>query len=405
MAQPSVLSQICFFSCCIIYTVIGCTSSIDCSYLGKCDTTTSKCICNNGWYGTKCDQLNISSIINYQTDGYHSPINESTWDGSPIFDPIENKWHLFITILTSYCGVNNWLSNSIIAHTVSKSSNPIGPYILNDIALDYYNDTNDINTKWDAISVYNPMIIKDINFNETNLYYLFYTGTTAKNAIHLNCTGTTPPPHNNYTLRDNQAIGYATSKSLYGPWIRNPNNPILKSRSNNISLWDSAYVCNPSPAYLNNGSMILIYKGREKATENKSDSTMNTGIAMVDMSKSDYSWNGPYKRFDSYFNDAGDCEDGYFWEQIDENGDSSYHMEYHCKCNEAHAFSMDLLDWSYGEEQPWCDLKLSNGSMMDLKRRERPVIVFDGNDNVNAQYIFTAVQPQNDISFNLVQQL
>ena len=41
----------------------SCVHNEDCSYLGKCDSTTSTCVCNQGWYGPKCDQLNVSSTV------------------------------------------------------------------------------------------------------------------------------------------------------------------------------------------------------------------------------------------------------------------------------------------------------------------------------------------------------
>ena len=83
--------------CLLCYTICvtnACNNNRDCSYLGKCDTTTSQCMCNNGWYGSQCDQINISSTINHSIDGYHDSTAELTWDGSPIFDPIENKYNI-----------------------------------------------------------------------------------------------------------------------------------------------------------------------------------------------------------------------------------------------------------------------------------------------------------------------
>ena len=382
----------------------ACVSKADCSYLGRC--VLEECICNRGWYGIHCEQLNLTSSIHYPDDGYHDDSGLFTWDGSPIFDAVEQRFHVFITILTEHCHTNNWLSNSVIAHIISDHDDPLGPYTFSDIALGYSNDTATINTQWDALSVYTPIVLQDDHFEQTGIYYLFYVGTTMHDAVHPNCTDSPPSP-TNASLRDHQAIGYATSKSLYGPWIRNEKNPVITARSSNDKLWDSAYVCNPFPVYLSNGSIAVIYKGIRRYDE-KSDFEMNTGIALIDHNKlktNGSPWDGPYIRFDSYFNDPGNCEDGFFWEQVDGDGLSSYHMEYHCGCNAVHAHSIDLMHWTYGKQQPWCNVTLSNGTVLPLERRERPAILFESKRQVNASYIFTAVYPLQGPSFNLVQQL
>lgn len=378
----------------------ACKIAADCSYLGRC--LQSQCICNGGWYGPNCDQLNLSSTIDYSRNGYHDSDGLFTWDGSPIFDETDGKWHLFNTILTEHCQPQNWLSTSRIAHVVSDSDDPLGPYSFSDIALDVSSDDAILNTHWDALSVYNPVVIKDVHFSSTGIYYLFYSATTMDNAVHPNCTDTKDPPMNR-SLRDGQAIGYATSKSLYGPWIRSPANPVLVARPRSDTFWDSAWVCNPFPVYLSNGSMAVIYKGVSRYDEHHKFE-MNTGIAMIN-GNAPGSWDGPYTRFDSYFNDPGNCEDGFFWEQIDDDGVSSYHMQYHCSKYAVHAYSLDLMQWTYGKQQSWMNVELDNGTVIELERRERPAMIFENERHVNATHLFNAVYPQKGPSFNLVQQL
>ena len=183
------------------YQSFACRNNSDCSFLGICNTTSNKCNCYFGWYGDNCGYLNLSSKFNnnfYKTDGYHNIDGLSSWDGSVIFDSSNNKWHLFNSILTNNCGPNEWLSNSYVAHLISNNSNIIGPYYFNDIALNVYNNYKNISNNWDGLSVFNPSIILS-----NNIYYLFYTGTSA-----------------------------AYSNSLYGPWKRFINNPILNVLNN-----------------------------------------------------------------------------------------------------------------------------------------------------------------------------
>eukprot|EP01084_Bolivina_argentea_P016318 30553_1 len=146
----------------------GCTSDTDCSLLGNC--INGECVCTNGFVGTDCNYLNLSSSIDWHIDGYHPNISNqtSTWDGYPIKDN-NNTFHLFISIIQNECNLTNyWITNSIIGHVISYN-NPIGPYKLADISLKPSNNKSD----WDSLSVYNPSIIYD---NKNNIYLLYYTG-------------------------------------------------------------------------------------------------------------------------------------------------------------------------------------------------------------------------------------
>ena len=66
---------------------------------------------------------------------------------------------------------------------------------------------------------------------------------------------------------------------------------------------------------------------------------------------------------------------------------------------------MDLLDWTYQDEQPWCDVQDVNGTEVVFKRRERPSIIFGDENRETAKYIFNAVQPSGAVPFNFVQEL
>ena len=396
-----------------------CSSDSDCSYLGVCDTSSNECKCFDGWYGDNCGYLNVNSTFDnnfYSTNGYHNTNGLSSWDGSVVYDSQESKWHLYNTILSNGCGVDAFLSNSYIVHLVSNSSDIMGPYIVKDIPLTVYNDSNSVSKYWDALSVFNPFIITNTNNNNNNTsdnitdnnnemkYYLFYTGTSDHNATHNDCGN-----HNNKTrLRNNQRIGAAYSNSLYGPWKRFSNNPIIDVIKNeNINNWDSLFTTNPNPYILANGTLMVVYKGRSIVNPN----AMHTGYAIVNGNN----WNDTYFRYNYSFDVSSNCEDGFFWQinfssvsHFNSNSNNSYHMIYHCQCNTLHGYSNDLIKWQYNKQQPWCDIKLINGTKITLKRRERPFIVFSNNDKsiqTSATTIFTAVEPPQGHTFNLVQSL
>eukprot|EP01084_Bolivina_argentea_P060226 110049_1 len=380
-----------------VYICHSCSSNKDCTYLGYCDTSTNKCICNPGFIGTNCTDFNISSTIDWSTDGYHD-YSTSTWDGTPIYSSKDNKWHLFISILTNTCPLGAWLTNSIIGHVTAINAS--GPYTYSDIALNVYNDTQNINNHWDGLSVYNPSIIQASN----GTYLLYYTGTTAPNAKHKNCNSDKQLRNvKGSTEEYNQRVGLAYSNNLYGPWNR-LSKPILLPRGYNNSLWDSNFTTNPSPFLLQNGSIALAYKGRS----NSNLGNMYTGIAML-VNGSEWYLNNEnnYIRAIQPLNLPTNCEDAYLWQQrsvYDTKAvNLSYHLALHCGCNGMHAYSLDLKQWNHSQQQPWCNITLTNGSIVTLKSRQRPAIALDESGNVH--YLFNAVQASEGRTFNFVQNL
>eukprot|EP01084_Bolivina_argentea_P126675 224246_1 len=369
-----------------IFTTNSCQTNEDCSYLGICNTNTKECKCNDNFYGTHCNYMNYTQI-NWNIDGYNNPTtntNTSTWDGWAIKS--DNKYHLFISIITNNCPLQGyWTTNSIIAHVISN--NAIGPYIFNDIAL--YPNTN--KSAFDSLSVFNPAVIQ---VNDT--FLLYYTATASKNQTSSNCT-----KYNTQMLSgagSTQRIGLASAKSLYGPWTRSPANPIIKPNATKKTLWNSQFVTNPAPLLLKNNSIAVIYKAKPIDQNGNSKSTMYHGIAMSE------DINGPYVTInkEKALNVPTFCADPFLWSSYN---DSIFHILFQChwNCSQQIAYSNDLLNWNYFNEQKWCDVMLTNNSNVNLLRRERPCLLFDNNHNI--EYLYTAVQMENAQTFNLVQQM
>jgi hypothetical protein len=107
----------------------SCQSDLDCSLNGVCGNAT--CDCDSGWSGVRCHLLDFAPSEHhtaYDVDG-----NTSSWGGSAALDPADGKWHGFFSEFAGHCGVNSWLTNSMIVHAVSEQ--PQGPYIRQDVAL------------------------------------------------------------------------------------------------------------------------------------------------------------------------------------------------------------------------------------------------------------------------------
>ena len=93
----------------------------DCSYNGQCRT--GKCECFPQWRGSHCAQLN--TIPGTRQQGLHSYVSGervSTWGGGAIKGP-NGQYHMIASEMSEYCGINLWLSNSIIVHAKSSTFN------------------------------------------------------------------------------------------------------------------------------------------------------------------------------------------------------------------------------------------------------------------------------------------
>eukprot|EP01084_Bolivina_argentea_P261867 442698_1 len=350
-----------------IYKTQSCSTQQDCYENGEC--INSKCICNIGFEGINCEYVNVSSLVNITAETtFLTSQYVSSWGGSPIQD-----------------------DNGIIGHLISESNTPLGPYKLNDIAIDTSNNQSQINNNWDGLSVYNPYIIRSNDQNKN--YLLFYTATSVINATHQDCTSNAIVGKNvgGSPEEYNQRIGIAYSKSLNGPWIKYENNPVITPNVSNSNNWNSNFTANPAPLQLKNGSVVVIYKAR---------STANLGAMYNGLAISYNGWKGPYiTKTNKPLSIPTNCEDAYLWQQ-----NQSYHLLFHCGCNYLHMYSNDLINWNKNFSQhDWCSVNMTNGGKYKFKRRERPSIVYD--EKQNMKYLFTACQGENGKYFNFVQSL
>eukprot|EP01043_Picozoa_sp_COSAG02_P008472 COSAG02_NODE_271_length_26364_cov_13.423018_17_plen_113_part_00 len=63
------------------------------------------CVCDKGWKGASCGllDLQLEPTISY---GYQSPAGPTTssWGGGPpVYDPLTEQYHLFVTELAAHC--------------------------------------------------------------------------------------------------------------------------------------------------------------------------------------------------------------------------------------------------------------------------------------------------------------
>ena len=183
---------------------------------------------------------------------------------------------------------------SEIVHAIADT--PEGPYQFSDVALPARGAQY-----WDGRSTHNPRILK-----YQNKYYLIYMGSTHPFAN---------PTYEQLTLdspwctvgRSNKRIGLAVADSPYGPWKRF-DEPILQTKPNTFY---SFLVSNPSPIIQEDGSVMMIFKGRTYIGDDKF-SDMALGMAYAP------SIEGPYTVLNNdqpifQVDGQGEAEDPFLW--------------------------------------------------------------------------------------------
>ncbi|MFR9580104.1 MAG: glycoside hydrolase family protein, partial [Rikenellaceae bacterium] len=170
----------------------------------------------------------IDSTSVFHDDRYY------TWGSSPIKGE-DGKYHILYARWGKEYGFLAWLTHSEVAHAVSD--NPTGPFKFSDLALGVTDPA-----RWDGYNIHNPTIKK---FGDT--YYLYYTGNTGDGKV--NKTGF------NWSHRNNQRIGVAVSKSLYGPW-QQFDKPLIDV-SEDPEANDALMVANPSVTQMKDGYYVI----------------------------------------------------------------------------------------------------------------------------------------------------
>lgn len=303
----------------------------------------------------------------FESEGYW------VW-GSSVVKGEDGKYHMFVSRFPKSLPFHpGWMIASEIVHATSDT--PEGPYKFSDIALPARGAQY-----WDGRSTHNPRILK-----YQNKYYLIYMGSTHPFAN---------PTYEQLTLdspwctigRSNKRIGLAVADSPYGPWKRF-DEPILKTKPNTFY---SFLVSNPSPIIQEDGSVMMIFKGRTYIGDNKF-SDMALGMAYAP------SIEGPYKVLNAdqpifQVNGQGEAEDPFLWK--DNKGYHAIFKDHVSKFTGEQgggvmAHSKDGIRWTvdkdpkaYSRTVEWKDGKVEMQGQL-----ERPFLLFE---NGKATYAFFA---------------
>jgi len=339
-------------SCCL-----GCSTDSDCSLGGTC--TGGTCKCSSTWRGDNCAELNNG--VTYKNGGYHVPLHYS-WGGSVINDGT-GTYHMFASEFVNECGLMSWETNSQVIH--ATSSKPEGPFVVKNIAL--------------PTEHHNPTIRRALD----GTYLIFCIGEDYDHPT--NCTG--DEPGERLPGVGTGTINLAYSTSLDGPWQQIDQANMIHGRA---GKWDEM-VTNPAPVILQNGTVLLFYRG--------SSTQGTTKIYQIGLASAP-SWKGPYTRVvdSSLFTVSN--EDPFVWQETD----GHFHMLTHYFAGGGgHAFSADGVNWkfagvAYNESVVWDD-----NTTTKFGRRERPQVLIENGKPV---ILFNGVTPEgsND-SFTIASQI
>ena len=100
----------------------GCRSAVDCSLNGRC-APGGVCECLPQWHGAECGQLNLlplpRSVSGRKDVNATTRKNISSWGGSVQLGA-DGVFHMWSAEMAGNCGIDSWLSNSVIAHVARR---------------------------------------------------------------------------------------------------------------------------------------------------------------------------------------------------------------------------------------------------------------------------------------------
>ena len=303
----------------------------------------------------------------FESEGYW------VW-GSSVVKGEDGKYHMFVSRFPKSLPFHpGWMVASEIVHAISDV--PQGPYKFSDVALPARGSQY-----WDGRSTHNPRILK-----QNGKYYLIYMGSTHPFA---------DPTYDQLTLdskwcivgRSNKRIGMAVADSPYGPWKR-MDEPILKTKPNTFY---SFLTSNPSPVIQEDGSVMMIFKGRSYKG-NDGNSAMSLGMAYAP------SIEGPYQVVNNdqpifQVDGQGEAEDPYLWK--DKDGFHAIFKDHVSKFTGERgggvmAHSKDGIQWTVDKDPKAYSLTVeyADDKIEKQGQLERPFIFFE---NGKPAYIFFA---------------
>jgi len=350
-----------------------CLDARDCSLNGACAADGS-CACDAGWKGRQCGQLALQPV-DKSALGF-SPVeggaNMSSWGGGAWF--AEGAWHLWASRLDNHCGISSYLLNSRVVHAVAPAVT--GPYA-------------------EAESVVPPFAHEPVVARAPNGSFVMMTVHGPLNGFpECVCTDGTSRGCNgcNNSCHPAQPV-LSVADSPLGPWRSSQVPPPVGPNST------AGHMENPSIWITDAGALYGMGRG---------------GMAAFASDWANYStWSrAPPGGKQSFISGSNDCEDPFVYQNSRGDFHALMHLlegPHYCNgvlCNVGvHAWSTDAIEWYFTGVAYTNEVNFTDGSTVQLVRRERPHLAFASRANLTpVALINSAVWPQSgDRSFTLVQ--
>lgn len=348
--------------------VEACTSDLDCSLNGICDTDTAECTCDGGWIGSECGILDLQPAqkdagynqSGITTAGDWGAYGNSSWCGSMVQDRDDaTTFHLFTSVFAHGCGLGYWRPMSYVMRAESKTG-PQGPYQYVQTVTDNFR--------------HNPYVF----WSEADQKYLLWTIGAELDDAHqpTTCTSVT-----NLTWTNNVSVSAADY--IRGPWspfqvLINGTNPA------------------PWPLWTEDNQTSAIMLGVEDNTLYAADTYNGT----YDLVKTQTSWNtSDYSPFWT--------EDPMIWRDKRGNWHSLNHwmidiVEEGQKFPRTgvHLYAESLTgQWYFTQYAAFNSTVVwEDGTVTEFSRRERPKLFFSTDGELTPLYLTTGVTDQGTSS-------
>ena len=287
-----------------------------------------------------------------------------TW-GSSVIKAEDGRYHMYVSRFPKSLPFHpGWMVASKIVHAVSDT--PEGPYTFCDVALPARGAQY-----WDGRSTHNPRILR-----YKGKYCLIYMGSTHPFE---------EPAYDQLTLdskwcivgRASKRIGLAVSDSPYGPWER-LDQPILGPEPNTFY---SYFASNPTPIVMEDGSIMMIFKGRAHLEDGKY-SGMALGVATAPSIEGPYTVLNDKQPILQISGEREAEEDPFLWKDrkgfhiIFKDHKGLYTGE---KGGGVMAHSKDGISWKVDRDAKAYSrtVEYEDGSVIMQGQLERPFILFD----------------------------
>jgi hypothetical protein len=337
-----------------------CEDDAGCSLNGKCvegnTAGSTACHCSTGWHGDRCELLKLAPVdrhvLGFNPNDALNGGNMSSWGGS--IQQVDGVWHMWASRFDNHCGVSTYLLNSRVVHAVSTTDSVLGPYKEKESVVPPFAHEPDVvrapTGELVMISVHGDLSMLK-NGSRTGPY------KPCECTVAGVPTGPCPGGCNSCHI---QSPTLTVASTPEGPWNTTP---IWPGGGENPSIWITK-----------DGALWGMSRGGHMSAYAADWANISGWTHTIPESNAT----------NSFMSSSPDAEDPYLYQDENDNWHALLHslegphMVGGVKgaLVGTHAFSTDGLGWMYTGVAYTNEVNLTDGTALQLNRRERPHLVF-----------------------------